>query len=290
MMADIWTRLNGQHELRENLRVAIRTAGMTQVEAARRSGVKYSRLTAGLRGSVWLRRDDVGAICDSLGTTVEAILGNSIFKGDPRSTAFDHRPPDHVLHRNARASARRMDVRVSERAICCQCGGLSQVADRALPAFVPDGPDSVGMHRGRRLLASLECQTCRARTTHALMRLGGTDPSELDNRTPTQEEVARHERDALIRRLAEFNVEVHFRSRRRKNRADGYLCKYEYDESKSIWRIEIDPNAPARVQVSALSDCWRAISEDDHGPDVDWNPRDGVIATASSDAWGSSNA
>ena len=57
-MGDHWVRINGQYELRENLRAAIRAAGISRAEAARRAEMKYSRLTAGLNGSTWLRRGE----------------------------------------------------------------------------------------------------------------------------------------------------------------------------------------------------------------------------------------
>jgi len=283
-MSDYWVRLNGQYELRENLRAAIRAAGISRAEAARRAEMKYSRLTAGLNGSTWLRREEAETLCAVLGITIEAVLGNSIFKGSPNEAEFDHQPPWSYLRRSERANAQRTTVEIRGRALCCQCGGLTRVT-KALPGFVPEGPDDDGLSRGRRLVANLECETCRETTPHALLRVGTSDPAEAANRAPTCEQSARREREALIQRLAEFGVEVHFRAQRKKDRAKGYVTAYEYDESKHCWRIEVDPNAPTRVQVDVISECWRHISEDDHGSDVDWNPREGVISTGSSKAW-----
>ncbi|WP_141007046.1 helix-turn-helix domain-containing protein [Nocardioides humi] len=251
--------------------------GWTLTETAKAAGISYSKLTQGMSANRWFLEDEVASLAAALEVSVDELMGESLFKATARGSKFDKPRPRTVGE----------DVGTGRgRALCCECGTFrrftvaEEVYDGKHVMDVSDDP------LGRRMLTTVPCRNCGKDTTHAVLRTDKhRDVAEEWMAEPTREQQAVADRDRLIRRIAEFGVDVHFRTRRPKDRSRGFLMKYEFDESKDRWRIEIDPNAPGRVQHLALVDAWHRIATDQHGDDVDWDPRDGVVSTGKGALW-----
>ncbi|MCD4525250.1 helix-turn-helix domain-containing protein [Nocardioides sp. cx-173] len=279
--------MNGQEELRANLRAAIKEAGLTQSGAAAAAGVTYTHLTGGLKGDNWLKREAVEALAKVLGTGSADLMGGSIFKEQrDRYAAFD-RAPDSVLawrqEQEAAQTQRLADLAEGRtRALCCECGALRTCTTRGL--YPTPENSSPGPHG--RFIRTLHCSSCDAQTVHAILRADeDRDCAEKWDAAPTASDLGRKELDELIQRVTSFGVDIHLRPRGKKQRAQEYACLYEYDESKSQWRIEVDPNIPVRAQIELLDYAWRSIAMNDFG-DVQWNPKqDGTVLKPSDSGW-----
>lgn len=291
MVNTIVVRRNGQAQLRENLRAAIKQAGRTQSSVAAAAGVKYTHLAGGLNGNNWMTRDAVAALARELEVSVDELMGTSIFKDQTdRFAEFDD--TKQRLARRAAEVAAEQKARCGEiaagktRALCCTCGSLRTIPTKGIYAMDSEG-ESWGFsdrRGGGRYLRTMKCFTCGEQTRHAILRADDNrDVAEQWDQAPTLLSLARAELAAELERLAGFNVEVTFRQQRRKNRTKGFAVAYDYDEAKSQWRIEIDPNLPPRAQVRLLKSTWDKIARNEF--DVDWDPRDGVIVAPSDTCW-----
>lgn len=287
---NVWARINGQAELRANLRAALKAARLTQAAAATEAGVKYTHLVGGLNGNNWLTEAAVIQIAVVLDVEPQELVGGSIFKGQrDRYPDFDYLPPEYerlnqpppspVPVAEARATGTRT------RALCCECGALRTCSTRGLYPY--NESEEYGFQgRPGRFVVTMKCTVCDAQTRHAVMRVDeNRDCAEQWDHAPTNSDLARQELQALINRLHGFGVEIHYRTRNEKSRAKGYAAGYSYDQSKSCWRIELDPNAPYRIQHELLSRSWNDIARDDFG-DISWDPREtGTIMTPGDSAW-----
>lgn len=265
-----------QMDLRDNIRDLAKRNGWTFVTLARNAGMKYAHLTQAMSANRWFTEDEVTDLADALEVAVDELMGESVFKTASRGSKFDLPRPWEIKEDVGSGAGR---------ALCCECGTFRRytVAEIDPRTHIHHGTDPAG----RRMVADLKCRTCDRITRHAEIR-GGTGAAasydEEEMRAPTREQEAMARRDSLVQRLAGFNVDVHFRARRKeKERAEGYTTCYSFDESKDRWRVEIDPNAPARVQSVALLSAWRAIAMDDHN--VDWDPRKGVVSAQNEAVW-----
>ncbi|WGY04334.1 helix-turn-helix transcriptional regulator [Nocardioides sp. QY071] len=266
-----------QAELRANIRQMAAARGWTLTDLARRADASYSKLTQGLGANRWFDDGEVDALADALEVSFDELMGTSVLKADARGSVYDKPHPRRVGQ----------DVGAGNgRALCCECGTFRRFT---VAEEVHDGRGVMDLDDGdvlgRRMVTTLPCRYCGRETLHAQLRTDThRDISEEKQAGPTREQEALQRRDALIARLAGFNVDVHFRSRRKeKERADGYVSCYSFDESKDRWRIEIDPNTPARIQSVALLKAWTAISTDNHK--VDWDPKKGVVFGPSDGTW-----
>lgn len=266
-----------QLDLRDNIRDLAKINAWTLADLAREADMKYGLLTQGLSGNRWFTEPEVTALANVLEVAVDELMGESVFKADARGSKFDKPHP-------ARGG---VDVGTGYgRALCCECGTFRRFGTGDVDYLKTNVSDGAPDPLGRRMVTTLRCRTCDRATLHAELRHAGEhqDHAEALMYGPTKEQEAIERRDALIVRLAGFNVDVDFRPRRReKHRAEGYLSCYSFDEAKTRWRIEIDPNAPARVQSVALLAAWTAISTDNHN--VDWDPRKGVMSSVADTAW-----
>lgn len=285
-MSNRWVRKNGQAELRENLRTAMRESGRSQRSIIDEAGVGYSHVIGGMNDNNWISVEAVEAIAAVLEIQPDELLGESIYKHErDRYAEYDHPSPEEQARRDKVAAVRAEAAGGEDRtrALCCTCGALRSASWAGGMEYNPRW-DSY--NHGRQLVR-LDCVQCREKTRHAVI-LSATDEdrdaAEQFDHAPTREQESQRERDSLIARLASFGVDVHYRPRREKYRRDGFLLRYLWDEAKERWRIEVDPNAPARVQVLALENTWAAIAHDDH--DVSWDPRDGVSMSYGSETWG----
>jgi hypothetical protein len=299
----IWVRINGQAEMRENVREAIKRIG-TQDAVAMQAGLTFNKVAAFLGKNRWLARDELEALAKVVEVPADELIGNSIFKeDDDRYAEFDHRPsdvvgPDHdretaaykrgvadalgYLKKEEKEKDRHeptTPIKATDRtrALCCHCGALRTCrADRK--GYEPDEGDN-SRTAARRCIIRLKCETCGQVTQHAVLRLDeDRDAAELFSRIPTEGEVARRDLDQLIDRLAGFSVDVHFHAGWKPQHDDRddwngepYPLRYEWDTSKSRWRIDLDPAAPASVLLHLLTTTWKSIAEDDF--DHEWDSR-----------------
>jgi hypothetical protein len=278
-VSGIWIRINGQEELRQNVRRAIKTAGFTQDKAARAAGIKYSRLIGCLGSYSWFTEAEVYAIAKIVKTPASGLIGESIFRGEPREPEFDFMPerferPSHTPTKRAAEPDR-------ERAICCVCGSLRLWATRT------HGSTYVGdLEPEARMTKQLTCETCAEPTRHALLR---TDPdrnvAEEQDHTPLASALALRERNELIERMRGFNVDVDLCAIKTAQKDRAPVVDYQYDASKSQWRFELNTAAPYRVQLDTLRSTWDEVASGQFSEKISWNPEDGVWTHASPDSW-----
>ena len=265
-----------QMDLRDNIRELTKRMGWTLAQLARETDIKYGILTQGLSGLRWFTEDEVAALAAVLEVAVDELMGESVFKAEARGSKFD-RP--HRLHAGA-------DVGTGTgRALCCECGTFRRFGTGDVDYTATNVHDGSDDPLGRRMVTTLKCRTCEKPTLHAELRPEGEhrDTAEVESKAPTREQEATAERNEFIERLTGFNVDIHFRNRGKKSREKGYAARYEYDESKSRWRIEVSPSLPARMQTDCLRWAWKNISTGIHN--VDWDPKDGVIFAVTDTGW-----
>ena len=273
-----WIRRNGQAEMRENVRAALKQARISQSAAAKQAGIGYPHLVGALGRSSWFTREDIDALAELLEMSADELIGGSIFKDQrDRHAEFDHAPPEVVEWRAQRdaeleqEAAEHADAtRVGPgrtRALCCECGALRTCSDsRGLIA--DESPESqwcIGSRRGR-FTIHLQCSSCREVTRHAALRTDvNRDQAEQFMRIPTRLDEAIRERDDLLARLADFNVhvemvdEVDYQER-------GHCALIDYRDG---WSIQLAASLPPRAQVAALEQSWKWIASGDFG--VKWN-------------------
>jgi transcriptional regulator with XRE-family HTH domain len=297
-LSDVWVRINGQRDLRENLRSAIKAAGMTQDAAAKQAGVSYTRLTAGLAGNRWFERDEVLAFARVLQIAPAKLMGGSIFRNQrDRYVEFDHSPSELVEDSQQRAEQQQKEDEERERAsrrgrtraICCVCGSLRTCRGdryRWEPSLAEGG---YRPRDGHRVTEELKCFECKTVTTHAVLLLSDErDAAEVADRRPSRSALALGERDRLIERLREFNVVVNYRpgyhSTKPGKTETFYSSGYEFNSNTMQWEIFLDENMPPRLQVTMLESHWAKIASGDH-PGVDWDPKDGVGISPTTTAW-----
>lgn len=283
-MSKYWMRINGQVELRENVRKAIKQAGLTQHQAATMAGMKYARLVGCLGKNSWWDLREVYAIGKVVKVPAHELIGDSIFKGDPREQEFNFAPS------SSSRSTRGVPPKIPavqgcrERAICCSCGTLR------LWATNTQGSTYLGdLEPHGRMLKDLACATCGESTRHALLRDGAhKDVAEEQDRAPSASARACRERDAFVQRMRGFNVEVTFRRIKPLKSADkAPVVDLEYDHSKSQWRFEVNEAAPALVQLEVLRRTWSEVATGEFSEGVTWDPQEsGIWAYASQNGWG----
>lgn len=274
-MAQTWILMNGQRDLRANIRSAIGALGITQRRAAELAEMKYSALVQGLAGNRWLARPEVERLAAVLDADCTSLMGESIFKEAATINEFDYRPPEFGGSAPIDTSEP-LDPR-RRRALCCECGTLRICADRS------EIRDNVRKD-GRRMLGHLECVTCNEITRHALLRDHDGEyahaAEEVDHR-PSRSRQAARELATLVRRVESFNVDVHIVREATSKKA----IYYEYDESKSRWRIELNDVAPSEMLLTGLSHCWRSIATGEWGEHVTWDPAEGTAWSIRDGGW-----
>lgn len=293
-MANVWVRMNGQADLRANIRSALRDAKLSQRKAAEDAGIKYNGLVAALNSVGWLTRDDATALAGILDLTVDELVGASIFKDQrDRYAEFDHMPPESErrkrwLESKAAEEAKRA-AELSKgrtRALCCQCGAL-RTCNARRHRWEPTVGGTYQPRDGHRVTEDLKCFECQEITTHAvLLAHDHRNDVEVADRAPSRHALAIRDLEGQVKRLAEFNVSVTYRPGYAKRKDDMdlfYSSGYEYNNNAAQWEISLDENMAPRLQVLMLQEYWRRISNDDHG--VDWDPRGGVWTTPGADAW-----
>ncbi len=285
-MSDVWLRINAQRDLRENIRSAIKAAGMTQRAAADAAQMKYTRLSTCLNNNAWIRQEEVEALGAALQVSAADLLGDSIYAGDPRSKDFSHRP-DWYFEAHEQKYRKKLEAEIQKprahrlrRALCCVCGAMTRVnqaeidlADRDDarlaqyddPGILP-GYSIENRLAGRRMWLAV-CSTCGVATDHALLNdiptHSGPDALEKYLPGPSADDNARVERDELVRRMEGFGVEVHWRPiGTKKFRRDHYVpaVSVEWDESKSVWRVEVNPEHTPTLQLGSLRGVWEVIA------------------------------
>lgn len=272
----VWVRANGQQEMRDNLAAMLADAGMTRAALCREAGLPYSRLTAAMSSHGWFYEADVEAIANVLDVSVDEIRGDSLWRDQrDRYIEFDHRPGSNP----AEQTDDELDARHLARGLCCICGTL-----RILHATWDNWLDDAGQTRHVR---TATCRTCDAETKHAVLNNGDDrNADEEEDRRPTRADIARRDLQAFIDRVAEFGVDVHYDTCVRSLREKGYAATCEYDESKSRWRFEVDPNLPPRAQLKLLEYVWSRVAVGSF-ENSDLNPRDGIAITPFNDMWSS---
>lgn len=273
-------RRAAQAELRDNIRQAARNQGWTLTQAAKEAGVSYSKLTQGLAAARWFLRDEVDALATAFEMSATELMGGSVFKDDAPGSRFD-----------GPTNAQRLaEVGTGKgRALCCECGVMRRfnVAEVDYQRQVSDSEYANRDLTGRRMVVPLHCRICGRETNHAELRTdpGHRDYAEALDHSPDREALAQHQLQQMIDRLAEFNVDVHYRRYRAKTRHGGYASGVNYDKAKSRWHIDVDANAPTRLKVILVQECWKKVAMNDFG-DIDWDPKQsGVIYSSTSHAW-----
>lgn len=288
MTNTIWERVNGQAEMRTNVRAALRMHEQTQGQVAAAAGVPINRLRGFLSGNTWLPPEDLSALAGALRVAPRVLIGGSIFKHETaRYPEFHFRPVSGQEGRPPSSS--RKVPRSGRRALCCQCGALRCTRSRNMQTL-DCAPDSSGC----RYTAVLACKQCGEDTVHAVLRDTGDNHRDIAEQYSAYELSAvkcTRDRDALIARLRGFGIHVEYRSLAAERAAgkggQGYretVIAYEYDESKSQWRIEIDPVAAAKLQVYGLQSAWKRISTDDFDRDR-LDPANGVVSLINDHGW-----
>lgn len=266
-----------QRDLRDNIRDLAKVHNLTLADLARTAEMKYALLTQALAGNRWFAEDEVAALANALEVAVDELMGQSVFKADARGSQFDRPHP-------ARAGA---DIGTGNgRAICCGCGTFRRFTFADVDYLGTNVADLAADPLGRRSITNLKCRTCGHVTLHAELRQDRQrDIAEEVMYGPTKEQEAAQKRDRLVTRLSEFNVDVHFRHRGRRSRAEGYGAMFEYDDSKSQWRIEISPALPTPTQLRLLEFAWKKISTADFDDCSDWDPREGTVIKPAESDW-----
>ena len=277
-MSRTWIRINGQAELRQNVRRAIKEAGFTQDKAARAAGIRYSHLIGCLGKNSWFTEAEIYAIAKVTKTAACELIGESIFPGDAREPDFDHRP--NQPERRPRKGKASTHGRGYRRALCCGCGTLRRVSIESNDDLVAGASWTT---IGGRYIGKYDCEVCGDSTTHAVLRNGDPDELERSLDKPSPQQIAANDRDSLLTRLAGFNVDVRFRrmaSRKHRIKNGAPIVGFWYDESKAQWCIEINPDAPASIQLNMLEHAWEVISTDEKDY---WN--NGELGDPSEGAW-----
>lgn len=272
----VWVRINAQLELRENIRTSAKERRLTQRQLADGARIKFTRLTTCLNQPGWLTKDEVEAIARVLEMSVDELLGGSIFKGDPREQTFNFRP---LAHGGAPLAEQAPPPAERKRAMCCVCGAL-RFWSTVGTSFVPD------LEPQARMLRDLTCATCREVTRHALLKANDEyrDTAERSDYAPTRGEQTQRAVQDLIERITSFNGDVAFRVFGEGTKDVPPTVAYKWDESKSRWRFEINPCAPAAVQLSALREAWKDVASGQF-EGVDWDPRRGVSIRPGASSW-----
>lgn len=257
----VWVRDNGQAELRDNIDTVLRDRGSNRSRLARETGLKYSQIAAAFAGS-WMSRELVETIADHLELDVDELVGASIFKDDrERYIDFDYRPGTRPP--SALDDEKTLAEQGHARAICCTCGSLRLTSKLTYTGGGFDHQTEAG-----RMLADLHCRTCDEVTRHAELRVDDNrNVAEQVDQAPTRDALARQELDALVKRLARFNVRVKFERSWCEDLIDeGYVHVYWWDPPKKRWYIQLDPAAPVRLQIKAAEDMWSYLSTGKHVP------------------------
>lgn len=266
-----------QADLRQNLRQLAADTGWTIAALCREADLSYSKVMQALSCYRWFLREEVTALAAAFEISRDELMGDSVFKEQARDSEFDKPMPWEV------------EVGVSfgtGRALCCTCGALrrfrrDEVGDGRRVLDLEDDPT------GHRMVLQLKCGICDRETTHAELRadVEHRDVAEQRQAEPTREQAARQKLDALVRRLAQFNVDIHFLPLGWWGQKKEYGLRYEFDESKGQWRVDVDSNYPIRLQLLLLQGTWDDhIAPNKHGG---LDPVDGVWIGPSAVGWGS---
>lgn len=175
------------------------------------------------------------------------------------------------------------------RALCCTCGTMTRVKrsdvqrDEGDPAQRQRvlGETFASSYRHDLRLAGRAmyptwCETCKTETAHALLRdhwKKDRDWIETHVQQPSVDDVARRDRDALVRRMEGFGVEFHWRPLADAKWREKHFTPVlgaEWDASKSVWRVEINPEYAPTFQLDCLEEAWEAIALNK----TDWWPTD----------------
>lgn len=272
------TSFAAQRELRENIKTALDDRMRKRRELAEHLGLPVSHLANRLHGQ-WWSRDEVERTAEFLQMSAGELIGGSFFRGPEWNEELRRRrsqPTRSEIRKGASPIGDRAsgdDANVTT-AICCECGALRKTGAGFARLELRDDDDIRG-----RMTRKLRCESCRASTRHAVLRIDEyAENAELKMYRLTREQAARRDLDKLIGRLRGFGVEVSEWSvnRRRTERwmkrgAD--LLRVEFDTSKSQWRFDLHPGVPALILLPALQKIWKCVAVD--GVDSDeWEDYD----------------
>jgi hypothetical protein len=266
----------GQRELRDNIRTIVKDRGLKYRAIAEVLDLPVTKVNNMFHGQ-WWSREQVEAVAEFLEIEADEIIGESIFQDQVAAINAKERAEEDARHRALIASARekmqeeaeneRAERQDSQRALCCKCGALRLVRKGYGRNPVSDLSDPYINERGRgRTTVDLKCKHCNEITRHAVLRDGDAHADRAEHREPTAEQKARTDRDRLVERLTGFNIDVTYRALGRpKYRAQHGtpVVALEYDESKSQWRIELNPDVTPSVQLPVLQRAWDVVASDD---------------------------
>lgn len=270
--SDEATAREAQAELRDHVRAALSEQGLRHRDLADVLGLAQAPMSQRMIGNQWFSESEVAATAAYLSKSLDDLMAGSYYRKDAHQA---------WLNAEAERTAKERAKRQSPRALCCECATL-----RIIPVAEYRDLDGGSLRSMKgRYVGSFYCEHCGTETKHAVLRDLSANPDELESMLaePTAEQVAAKERDQLINRLVGFNVDVRYRrlgTRKYRIEHGVPIVGFEYDDSKSQWRIEVNPDAPPSIQVTKIKRAWEVISTDEDGY---WN--DGDLGSAEEGAW-----
>lgn len=261
-----------QAKLRDRVRSLLAEQGMRHRDLAEVLGLAQTALSQRMTGNQWFSDSEIAATAAYLSVDVPDLMAGSYRRQDAHQ-GWVNREAERAKAADAK--------RRSPRALCCQCGTLRLIPIEKYRTL--DG-GSLRSLKGR-YVGGFYCESCAVETPHAVLRDMSSSPDELEQMMtkPTPQQIAAVDRDRLMTRLTEFNVDVRYRrmaSRKQRIKDGTPIVGFEFDASKSQWRIEINPDAPASIQLEMLTRAWEVISTDEEDY---WN--NGNLGTREEGAW-----
>lgn len=270
-----------QAELRGMVKACAADREMPARVLAAALDVKTEVVHALLAGNRQWWYEAVETMADLFEMSVDELVGDGV---TPKRRA------DIKRGRQARAIPASEVVKGKVRALCCACGTMRRIdvadlrRDQADPARQSPGEVSLSLrwHTVDRLTGRAmnlaECATCQVERPHAvivdnLTKEQATRTEASQQHRQSADDKARIERDDLVRRMEGFGVEIHWRPigtdpRWLEKHGAPAIIGGEWDESKSVWWVEINPQYPPSIQLGPLRKLWKAIAldEDDYWP------------------------
>lgn len=291
-----------QGELRANLRALMSDHGFKHRHLAEILGLPVSH-TSNRLNAQWFSRSEVETLASHFEMSVDELMGNSSFKDEAaqhnarlkaeareaRYRAAQERIAAEQAERKAQEELRRFGAR----ALCCECGALRRVDIRQCGKLEAGKTTALGSTAAvGRLVGTGHCETCQMDTRHAVLAdtVADRDMLERSMYKPSPQQEAATKRDVLFARIAGLNVDIRYRSlgRRKHRTKHGVpIVGVEYDASKSQWRVEINPDVPASLQLLKLDEVWNMIAADDADWWDDMDRENGAWTYASTDEWAS---
>lgn len=259
-----------QRDLCGNIRALLADRGLAHRHLAEVLGLPTAHVSNRMNAQ-WWSRDEVQVVADFLEVPFDELLGESLFKDDPRLEERRRERRAESRRVNAELRAERIAKQQGEAqrdcdvtsALCCECGAMRKVSSRLSGLTLDDAGDVRG-----RMTKDLRCGRCGTTTTHALLRTGQfADAAEFAMYRPTREQNARRDLDKLIGRLRGFGVEVaewdvNKRRTERWIRQGADCLRVEFDASKAQWRFDLHPGVPALTLLPVLQRIWKCVALD----------------------------